>query len=36
MKEFNAGLMKMAETHKDEETNVVGVTPDMIRKSWVL
>ena len=36
MREFETGLMQQAEMNKDEETNVIGVTPDMIRKSRVL
>ena len=36
MEEFETGVMAYAELFKDEETNVTGVTPDMIRKSRVL
>lgn len=36
LKEFHHGLMEQAELYRDEETNVIGVTPDMIRKSRVL
>ena len=36
MDEFETGVMARAEIHKDLETNVIGVNPDMIRKSRVL
>lgn len=36
MKEFETGIMQQSEIFKDKETNTIGVTPDMIRKSQVL